>query len=190
MSGLDYSAGCVNFRDVGEFLHVLSGRDWLPSDRLLRGGKLEFVSTPAEIGSPGTIFNLRTGRDPHHLAGATLHFPTDNVPEVYDTGGREMKRWLRTVVSAFQGDLTYPVMVHCTSGKDRTGVVVAALLHVLEVPHALIVEEYLLSDGEIRADWIEQALAGIGSTEAYFRGLDLAGVRANLRGPVNEPSPT
>ena len=190
MNGLDYSAGCVNFRDVGEFIHVFSGQDWLPSGRLLRGGKLEFVSTPAEIGSPGTILNLRTGRDPRQLAGVTLHFPTDNVPEVYDTGGREMQRWLRTVVAAFQDALDDPVMVHCTSGEDRTGVVVAALLHVLGVPHALIVEEYLFSDGEIHAEWIEQALTGIGSTESYFCGLDLASIRTKLRGPPNELSPT
>lgn len=182
MSGLDFSAGCVNFRDVGEFLRLLSSHDWLPPGRLLRGGKLDFVASLDEIGAPGTIVNLRSGPDPAHLTSASLHFPTANVPEVYDTAGREVRRWLRGVVSAFGTDLQYPVLIHCTSGKDRTGTVVAVLLHLLGVPKDLIVQEYLLSDGEVKAEWLEQALSGIGNPEVYFKGLDLPGIRNNLRG--------
>jgi protein-tyrosine phosphatase len=38
-----------------------------------------------------------------------------------------------------------PMLVHCSAGKDRTGFVVAMLLHALEVPEALIREDYLAS---------------------------------------------
>ena len=38
-----------------------------------------------------------------------------------------------------------PLLVHCTSGKDRSGFVSAVLLSALGVRHEAIVEEYLLS---------------------------------------------
>jgi protein-tyrosine phosphatase len=38
-----------------------------------------------------------------------------------------------------------PMLVHCSAGKDRTGFVVAMLLHALEVPDAVIREDYLAS---------------------------------------------
>jgi hypothetical protein len=42
-----------------------------------------------------------------------------------------------------QGDV--PVLVHCAAGKDRTGIAVALLLTVLDVPHETIIEDYLSS---------------------------------------------
>jgi protein-tyrosine phosphatase len=38
-----------------------------------------------------------------------------------------------------------PLLVHCSAGKDRTGFVVAMLLHALEVPEPLIRTDYLAS---------------------------------------------
>jgi protein-tyrosine phosphatase len=38
-----------------------------------------------------------------------------------------------------------PLLVHCSAGKDRTGFVVAVLLHALEVPEELIRHDYLAS---------------------------------------------
>ncbi len=39
-----------------------------------------------------------------------------------------------------------PVLIHCTAGKDRTGVLVALLLLLLDVPGEHVVEDYLHSD--------------------------------------------
>jgi protein-tyrosine phosphatase len=39
-----------------------------------------------------------------------------------------------------------PVLMHCTAGKDRTGVLVALLLTVLGVPEDVVVADYLRSD--------------------------------------------
>lgn len=40
---------------------------------------------------------------------------------------------------------TLPVLIHCSGGKDRTGVVCALILALLEVPQEHIVEDYMLS---------------------------------------------
>ncbi len=36
-----------------------------------------------------------------------------------------------------------PLVVHCTAGKDRTGFIIAMLLHALDVPLAVIIADYL-----------------------------------------------
>ncbi|PZC43282.1 MAG: Protein tyrosine/serine phosphatase/Protein tyrosine/serine phosphatase [Chloroflexi bacterium] len=41
---------------------------------------------------------------------------------------------------------TYPAVVHCTAGKDRTGVVCALVMNLLGVDDATIVEDYALSN--------------------------------------------
>ena len=38
-----------------------------------------------------------------------------------------------------------PMLVHCSAGKDRTGFVIAMLLHALDVPEPLIRADYLAS---------------------------------------------
>lgn len=41
---------------------------------------------------------------------------------------------------------SYPVLIHCTAGKDRTGVVVALLLRLLGVPEQIVISDYTLSN--------------------------------------------
>ena len=159
----------------------------MPPGRLYRGGKLDFVTSAVHIGSPKTIINLRKSEDAYSFDAHTLHFPISNDFEKYETSSREVRQWLRKVISVFEDrDLVYPVLVHCTSGKDRTGVVIAALLKILQIPDAIIVEEYLLSDGAVKAEWIMLALQGIGDPVKYFDRLDLSKIRANIRGEVPE----
>jgi protein-tyrosine phosphatase len=180
---LDYTAGCVNFRDVAEYVNLIAREPALPLGRLLRGGKTDHVRDAADIGTPGTIINLRRSED-RKLFGATgYYFPTDNSIEVYDTTIPAVRDWLNEVVGIFEDpDLAYPVLIHCTSGKDRTGVVVAALLRILGIPDSVIVEEYLLSDGDVSEEYIRTALVGIGHPTGYFRRVNLPAVRRNIEG--------
>lgn len=179
--GLDYTAGCVNFRDVGEALELIADEPVFPMGRLFRGGKIDFVSDPGTIQNPATILNLRRGRDPQHLPANYAHFPASNDLEKYETTNREVRHWLNDVVSFFSDRNTqFPVLVHCTSGKDRTGVVVAALLTIARIDRSYIVEEYLLSDGEVRAEWIEMAVEGFADVDRYFNRVDLPLLRSRL----------
>jgi protein-tyrosine phosphatase len=123
---------------------------------------LDPLTRPADLGNPGTILNLRRGPDPTHLTGVRyLHIPAKDRLENYDTRLRPVRRWLREVLSVLaEPGTSWPVYLHCTSGRDRTGVVVAAALLLLEVPRTVVIEEYLLSEGTTRGP-IEQAVRGL-----------------------------
>ncbi|KAJ3045576.1 hypothetical protein HDV00_009233 [Rhizophlyctis rosea] len=41
---------------------------------------------------------------------------------------------------------TYPVLVHCTQGKDRTGLIIAFTLHICGVPRDVILHDYELTN--------------------------------------------
>lgn len=145
--------------------------------RLFRGGKLGHVQEEKDIGSPGTVLNLRRGPDrAEWLFGAdALHLPAEDGLENYDTSHPRVRRWLGRVVGAAAAPQTrLPLLLHCTSGKDRTGVAVAALLSLLGVEREWTVEEYLLSDGEVRREWIEGALDGLGDARTHSSGMDQA----------------
>lgn len=171
---------CTNFRDVGEWVTLIAGRAYLPRDRLLRGGKLDMVRDPREIGCPRTIVNLRMGEDRDTFGAAYRHVAIPNEHEKYETRDRAVRRWLNAVASTVADAPATPILLHCTSGKDRTGVAVAVLLLTLGVPREVIVEEYLLSDGEVHRAWIEGALDGVGDVREYLDRVDLARVRAPL----------
>jgi protein-tyrosine phosphatase len=56
-----------------------------------------------------------------------------------------LRPWLRELFEAIvDGDT--PVLIHCTAGKDRTGVLVALLLLALRVPRDIVMADYLRSD--------------------------------------------
>ncbi|KAL1899390.1 hypothetical protein Cpir12675_001426 [Ceratocystis pirilliformis] len=49
-----------------------------------------------------------------------------------------------------------PVLVHCAQGKDRTGLVIALVLMLLDCPRAAIEHDYHLSDNEITIERAEK----------------------------------
>lgn len=53
---------------------------------------------------------------------------------------------LRGALRALTREQTYPALVHCSAGKDRTGVVCALVMNVLGVDDDTIVEDYALSN--------------------------------------------
>lgn len=179
--GLDYTDGCVNFRDVGEFINLISGKEILPIQRLYRGGSIDFVKELSQIGHAKSIFNLRNREDFDHLDVDHYHFPMSNKIEKYNTSSKEVQQWLNQIIKGFENpDLKYPVLIHCLSGKDRTGIVVAAILMVIGIRKEDIIEEYLLSEGEVRRDLISQSISGIGNVEEYFERLDINKVISNI----------
>ena len=74
-----------------------------------------------------------------------------------ETAAREFETFLRVIA----GDDGLPVVVHCTAGKDRTGLAIAILLRTLGVPASTVMEDYLLSN-PFRAAANEVLLASAG----------------------------
>ncbi len=179
--GLDYTQGCVNFRDVGAFLNLIADKVIFPENKIFRGGSIDYVESLDEINHPQTIVNLKNSHDAQDFDLDYYHFPMANKIEKYDTTQKEVRTWLNEIMNIFEEDeLKYPVLIHCLSGKDRTGIVVASLLWIAGIDEAFIVEEYLLSDGEVKAERILQSLEGIKSHANYFNRVDLEKVRKNV----------
>lgn len=56
-----------------------------------------------------------------------------------------------------------PVLVHCTAGKDRTGIVVAVLLRAVGVTRADVLADYLRTEANLPRLWAELHAAGVPS---------------------------
>jgi protein-tyrosine phosphatase len=63
-----------------------------------------------------------------------------------------------------------PAVIHCTAGKDRTGVVVAVLLTLLGVPRDAVEADYLRSNDALPIE-LERFKAGAGAA-SFFPGGD------------------
>lgn len=180
--GLDYTDGCVNFRDVGEYINLITGDKHLPEGMIFRSGSIDYIKDESEIGFPKSIFNLRNREDYSGLKGKYFHFPMSNKIEKYNTNLKEVRRWLNQIMKEFENpELKYPVLIHCLSGKDRTGIVIASLLLILGFDLNSIIEEYLLSEGEVSEELIRMSLEGIGHPKQYFDKIDLDIIKNNLQ---------
>ena len=59
---------------------------------------------------------------------------------------------LREIFTLLADSSNYPILVHCTQGKDRTGLVVALLLLLLNVPVRAISADYMASENELDSE--------------------------------------
>lgn len=179
--GLDYTDGCVNFRDVGGYINLILEKESLPEGKIYRGGSIDYIEALEDIGHSKSIINLRNGKDQENFELDYYHFPMSNKIEKYNTAQKEVRIWLNSILKVFENDdFKFPVLIHCLSGKDRTGIVVAALLLILGVDEKAIEAEYLLSEGEIKLELIQESINGFRDVENYFNRLDLNTIRKNL----------
>lgn len=61
-------------------------------------------------------------------------------------------------------------MVHCTQGKDRTGLIITLVLLILDVPLEAIEHDYLLTNGALESEREERLveMREIGLTDDWF----------------------
>lgn len=88
------------------------------------------------------------------LATESLNVCTKEVKQVFDVLADE-RNW--------------PVLVHCTQGKDRTGLIVMLLLFLLKIDVEAIEKDYLLSEPELEPEKPARIkeIASIGLSEQF-----------------------
>lgn len=68
------------------------------------------------------------------------------------------KPQVRAIMQAVAATATGSVLIHCHAGKDRTGIIVALLLALAGVDHAIIAADYALSNHYLQP-WYQQLMA-------------------------------
>jgi protein-tyrosine phosphatase len=198
-------AGVHNARDLGGLVGTLGT---VRSGRVLRSAALDHLSpegarTLADLGLR-TIFDLRTQEErdeaPSRLSHAELAAVSLVVLDYLGTldglPGGQTEMYLYLVERSATGIVALleqlgspdaaPALVHCTAGKDRTGLTVALLLDLLGVPREVIMADYVASNtgllGRLRtnvsAELLESTLAYLdqryGSPRGYLEAHGLA----------------
>jgi protein-tyrosine phosphatase len=174
--------GTFNFRDVGG-LSASTGtvRDGVlfRSDGLYRIGA-EGRAKLQQLGV-GIIIDLRDEQEAERMpddldgldlevlrlpvfegSGASQGAAGISLEALYD---RIVTMHASVVVSAIReiasaGDRA--VVVHCTAGKDRTGVVVALTLLAVGVDREQVIEDYARTEANLAGEWLEEMIELIG----------------------------
>lgn len=158
----------TNFRDVGKSINSLAGKNLLREGVLFRGGKIEDIKSRDDICSPNSIVNLRKGLDPVIPNCANIYAPAPDSVEVYDLSQGRNKKWvIETLTELFDTPTNFPTYIHCALGKDRTGVMVAAILATIGIPPKLIKQEYLLSRGLLQPILIDKTIEALLDRRLY-----------------------
>lgn len=93
---------------------------------------------------------------------------TGRIESIYDRVINERGEALTAAVAAI-ADATGPVAVHCTIGKDRTGLILALALSAAGVSDEDVIADYARSGSEVmphRRAHVEHLLAGMNLTDA------------------------
>ena len=174
---------CANFRDVGRTANQLARRELLREGVLFRSGKLDFVTDARAIESPRTVLNLRPQRDRLPFEAKSVHVPFPDGRQRgdrYDFDDPRVRAWLRDALAAIAAPANEtPLLVHCLSGKDRTGVVIGATLVALDVPAEMVVKEYVKSAGDLQTARFKKLVEAL-RTRPLLRGGAMETLRAKF----------
>lgn len=114
-----------------------------------------------ELEAAPNVFANSTDLAYHHLSLLVDELPDVKNPrplvEMYQTILDERQDQVRTVLSTFAAPAALPGVVHCTAGKDRTGIIVALILGLLGVPHETIVQDYALTSTYLGDAFVEES---------------------------------
>lgn len=122
----------VDLRDATELASAPSRLDGLP---------VKVVHTPIYTGAA-----LTTG-----LSDITLEGLYERIVAEY---GKNLALAVRYIAHSGDG----AVLVHCTAGKDRTGLVVALALRAAGVSSDAVIADYAATEANLRGEWVDAML--------------------------------
>jgi protein-tyrosine phosphatase len=183
--------GVYNLRDLGGYPADGGSIRWrtlLRSDAL---NQLDGTGTAVLAGlGLRTIVDLRTDAEAEAAPSAVAGLPARTVhlsllggdlealplelPAIYRYIIDERGAVIAAAVRALCGPGTLPALVHCSAGKDRTGIVTALVLAVAGVPDEFIAADYALSSVYLdpdRTPAIGRLQASTGLGEQITHGL-------------------
>jgi protein-tyrosine phosphatase len=180
--------GCLNFRDLGGYPAAggrrLRWRLVYRSDGLQRLTAADVARLRGER-ALDTVIDLRSsaelraeGRGPlaaepvrfHHVplfdgdVGAAAPAGAHTLADRYVLLAEFAREPIARVIAAL-ADAPGPAVYHCAAGKDRTGVVSAVLLGLLDVPEEIIVADYVATRANL------DAIVGRLATAAGYRAV-------------------
>lgn len=99
------------------------------------------VALPIAEGGEGTDTNYIRKL----LSGELPRFDEDDMTQFYcDTLDRRASTF-GAAITVLADAQRLPALVHCSAGKDRTGLLIALVLELVGTPRALVVEDYALT---------------------------------------------
>lgn len=134
--------------------------DLLPQTRDIRVVELSILE--GAMASLAQDLMRAGGADPALIARAMAQLPT--LDELYvgmlQHGAHAFTEVARLVASSTDASPT-AVLVHCTAGKDRTGVATALLLEAVGADREAVVADYASSAAQLAGPWADGMLAGV-----------------------------
>ncbi len=133
----------------------------------------EVSAAPSALDAVGA----RTFHVPLFDAGAIGRLPPE-LAAIYRYMIDDCGAAIAGAIGRLCGDDALPGLIHCTAGKDRTGLVVALVLEVIGVPDEIIAADYAMSEAylDTRA---ARTISRIRAISGVGRWLDLGALGAS-----------
>jgi protein-tyrosine phosphatase len=141
--------GAVRWRRLfrSDALHQLDAGGTAALARLGLRTVVDLRTQPEVDNAPSALDGLSARvRHISLLAGDLESLPL-SLEEIYRYVIDECGDRIAAAVAPLCGADAVPALVHCSAGKDRTGIVIALVLGVLGVPDEVIAADYALSGG-------------------------------------------
>jgi hypothetical protein len=118
---------------------------------------ISFLPEPDHFSAPSDVGELRLVHVPFDGPDKDAYNAADNT---------EIQRWIFNCIDAIATAIrggNYPILFHCFSGKDRTGIIAATLLVIAGCSHDDILADYAASDGKLYIESIISYLQSVDS---------------------------
>ena len=164
-----------NLRDVGKTMNNISGNDLMKSGVLFRSGSLNGLDNTDRLPPVSMIVNLRRQTDPDFPGINNIQIAPVGEMNNYMVQTSTFQDWIKGVLDCMSESKIYPVLLHCTAGKDRTGIAVAVILSIIGFSKEQVVKEYMLSEGVRGDEYIKRALNILAASNWFLENADIKG---------------